>query len=83
MNVNFTGAIVVYVIIWWCVFFAVLPQGVRGVWEDEGEHADGVDQGAPADPQIGRKMRRATIIATPIWLVAMAVIFSGLIDFYG
>ena len=83
MNINITGAIVVYVIIWWLVFFPILSQDVRGVWEDEGEHAEGVEQGAPTDPQIWAKVRRASIITTPIWAVVMAVIFSGVIDFRG
>jgi len=74
---NVTGAIVVYVIIWWLCFFTVLPRNVTGVWEDAGDHAEGVDQGAPTDPQIGRKLRLATYIATPIWAVVAGIILSG------
>ncbi|MEL6365569.1 MAG: DUF1467 family protein [Pseudomonadota bacterium] len=79
---NVTGAIVVFVIIWWLVFFAVLPRGVRGVWEDDDAHADGVEQGAPADPQIWRKVRLTTFIATPLSAIVVAIILSGVIDFY-
>ena len=29
-----TGGIVIFVIVWWLCFFAVLPIGVRGQFED-------------------------------------------------
>jgi hypothetical protein len=43
---NPAGAIVIYVLIWWSVFFAVLPWGVRGRWESDDDGVKGADPGA-------------------------------------
>lgn len=74
---NFGAAIVVYVIIWWCVFFAVLPFGVRP--DDSG--VVGADPGAPADPRLKQKAITTSLIATGLWVIAVAVIVSGVINF--
>jgi predicted secreted protein len=79
MNVG--AAIVIFVIVWWCVFFAVLPLGVRGRWESESDGVAGADPGAPADPGLKRKAKLATMIAAPIALAICAVIASGIVSF--
>ena len=78
---NIASAIVIYIIVWWTVFFAVLPWGVRGIWESPESHARGAEQGAPEDPQIMRKVKRTTWISAIIWAVICLVIVSGIIDF--
>lgn len=55
-----TGAIVIFVIAWWLVFFAVLPIGVRGQFEDDSTVA-GTEEGAPVDPMIRKKAIWATL----------------------
>ena len=55
-------AIAIYFIIWWLVLFAVLPWGVRSQQEN-GDFARGTDPGAPAIPNLGRKLLWTTIIA--------------------
>lgn len=79
MNVG--SAIVVFVIVWWCVFFAVLPIGVRGRWESEADGVAGADPGAPVEPDLKRKAKLATLIAAPIGLAICAVIASGIVNF--
>ena len=79
MNVG--AAIVVFVLIWWCVFFIVLPFGVRGEWESDEPTAPGVEPGAPRDPNLRRKLLTTTIIAAPVWLLAMLAIASGVVNF--
>lgn len=54
-----TGAIVIFVIAWWLVFFAVLPIGVRGQFEDDST-VEGTEEGAPVDPMIRKKAIWAT-----------------------
>ncbi len=71
------AAIVVYILIWWCVFFAALPFGVRR--DDSG--VAGADRGAPADPQLKKKAIVTTAAAFGIWIVVVAVIISGVFDF--
>ncbi|MBI1392215.1 MAG: DUF1467 family protein [Alphaproteobacteria bacterium] len=74
---NPAGAIVIYILIWWCVFFAVLPIGVR---PDEND-IPGADRGAPSDPRLKQKAIWTTGIAFILWLAAVAVILSGVIDY--
>ncbi len=79
---NIAGGIVIYLIIWWTVLFAVLPWGVRSVWEDDpNNHPAGADQGAPQDPQLKRKAIRTTWMSAIIWVIVFIVIQSGIIDY--
>ena len=54
------GTIVIFVMAWWISFFAVLPIGVRGQFED-GEPTPGTEEGAPAQPMLLKKVIWATI----------------------
>jgi predicted secreted protein len=56
--------VMVYLVIWWTVLFAVLPLGVRRV-ENPGR---GEDHGAPEKPQLVRKAIITTIVAAVLWL---------------
>jgi len=79
---NIAGGIVVYLILWWTIFFAVLPWGVRGLWEDPDKaQPRGAEPGAPQDPQLMRKVLRTTWITAIVWLIVFAVIQSGIIDY--
>lgn len=78
---NPVGGVIIYILIWWCVFFAVLPLGVRGRWESEADGVAGADPGAPARPDLKRKAILASIISAGLWIVVAAVIVSGIIDF--
>lgn len=71
-------AVVTYVIIWWTVFFAVLPLGVRSQLE-EGEVTPGSEPGAPARPDLRRKVALTTAISAGLWVVVAVVIVSGVI----
>jgi len=84
---NLTGGLVLFAVIWFMVFFVVLPIRFKSQ-EEAGEVVPGTPRSAPADPQIGRKAKITTLIAIPIWAVLAAIIlFGGLtiydIDFYG
>ena len=50
-----TGSIIVYVLIWWIIFFSVLPVGIQSNKEKFKEKIEGVDPGAPINPKIGKK----------------------------
>ena len=47
-----TGSIIVYVIIWWIIFFSVLPVGIQSNKETFKEKIEGIDPGAPKNPKI-------------------------------
>lgn len=78
---NPAGAAVIFILIWWSVFFAVLPWGVRGRWESEDDGVAGADPGAPSAPRLFRKALITTAISTGVWAVVVLIILSGVIDF--
>ena len=61
-------AIAIYFIIWWVVLFAVLPWGVRSQSES-GPIVAGTDPGAPAVPQLRRKLVLTTIVAGGVFAI--------------
>ncbi len=71
------GLIVVFVVVWWMVFFAALPWGVRrGPATDEGH-----DAGAPANPRLWLKAAVTTAIAAVLTLAVWLVVTSDLFSF--
>ena len=50
-----TGSIIVYVMIWWIIFFSVLPIGIQSNKEVFKEKIEGIDPGAPKNPIIVKK----------------------------
>lgn len=76
---NLTGAIVLFAVIWFMVFFVVLPIRFRSQ-QDEGEIVPGTPASAPADAQVGRKAKITTMIAFVIWAVVASIIVSGAIS---
>ena len=74
------GGVIVYLLLWWLVLFAVLPMRVRPVWDDDGSHAKGAERGAPVNPELWFKIKRTSIIAAGLWLVVFAVMATGVFD---
>ena len=73
-----TSAIVLFAVVWFMVFFVVLP--LRMVSQgDKGEVVPGTPASAPADPQMKRKVKITTIWAFCIWAVIVGVILSGVV----
>ena len=67
------GATIVFVLGWWISFFAVLPIGVRGQWEDNST-APGTEEAAPKNPMLMKKAIWATIGAVVITVVAAVTV---------
>ncbi|MEI6098786.1 MAG: DUF1467 family protein [Alphaproteobacteria bacterium] len=71
-----TGAIVLFSMIWFIVFFCVLPW--RYVSQDEaGEVVPGTPRSAPEDPMLGMKAKVTSVIAVVLWAAICAVIMWG------
>lgn len=70
----FTG-LMLYLVIWWTVLFAVLPWGVKPSPNPEPGHAPS----APEHPRLGRKALITTLLAAVIWLIAYVIITSDLL----
>ena len=55
--------VMIYVLIWFVVLFAVLPWGVRQSSDPEPGH----DPGAPVNPNLWRKAIVTTVISLLLW----------------
>ena len=73
-----TSALVLFAVIWFMVFFIVLPLRLTTQGED-GAIVPGTHASAPADAQIKRKAKITTIWAVGLWIVIAGTILSGLI----
>jgi len=65
---SITGSIVIYVIIWWIVFFSLLPIDVN---RKKFKKIEGEDPGSPENPKILKKF----IFTTGISLVLFLIIY--------
>ena len=63
-----TGSLIVYIIIWWVVFFSLLPVGVKSNNLNYKENLEGSDPGAPKNPNIGKKFLYTTLITSIIFM---------------
>ena len=72
------GALVVFVITWWLSFFCVLPIGVQGQFEDDGEVVEGTEEGVPKEPMLKKKAIWATIGAVILTVLAHFIVVPWL-----
>lgn len=70
------GLIVAFTVVWWAVFFAVLPFGVR----QQEEVQIGTDPGAPANPMLWCKVGITTLIALVLVGGVYGADAAGLVD---
>ncbi len=76
-------SISVYLVLWWVVFFAVLPLGVRSHHEAGIDVPGGGEPGSPVDPKLGRKFITTTWITAVVFAVIWVVYTYGLIKLPG
>lgn len=75
---DFVGGIVVFIISWWLAFFCVLPIGVQGQFENDGEVIEGTEEGAPKEPMLKKKALWATIGAVILTALAHFIVVPWL-----
>ena len=75
-----TGSIIVYVLIWWIIFFSVLPVGIQSNKEKFNEKIEGIDPGAPLNPKIGKKFLITTLITSIIFIVIYYLVEFNLLN---
>lgn len=78
---NPVGALIIYILWWWLVFFAVLPFGVKARWESDDDGVRGAEPGAPSAPMLKKKLLQTSLIALGFWIVTILIIISGIFDF--
>ena len=61
-----TGLAIIYIIIWWIVFFAILPIDVN---RTKTVKIDGEDPGSPENPKIFKKFIYTTAISTVLFSI--------------
>ncbi len=72
-----TSAIAIYFLIWSLTLFAVLPTGVRTAREAGRKPVPGQADSAPLSPDLWRKARWTTIIATVLFAIYYANYVGG------
>ena len=75
-----TGSIIVYVLIWWIIFFSILPVGIQSNKEKFKEKIAGADPGAPINPKIAKKFLITTIITSIIFIVIYYLVEFNLLN---
>ena len=68
-----TSALVVFTLMWWVSFFAVLPIGIRGQWEDDST-IPGTEEAAPKNPMLLKKAMWATMSALVLTGIAAIIV---------
>ena len=63
---SITGSLIIYVLIWWIVFFALLPIDVN---REKKDNIKGIDTGAPENPKIIKKFAYSTLITSIIFII--------------
>ena len=66
-----TGLAIIYIIIWWIVFFTILPIDVN---REKPIKIDGIDAGSPENPKILKKFIYCTGITTIIFIIIYLMI---------
>ena len=62
---SITGSLIIYVLIWWIIFFSLLPIDVD---RKHKEMVEGADKGSPENPKIIKKIIYTTIITSIIFI---------------
>ena len=66
-----TGLAIIYIIIWWIVFFTILPIDVN---RQKSIKIDGEDTGSPENPKMLKKFIYCTVITTVIFVIIYLLI---------
>ncbi|TAJ36476.1 MAG: DUF1467 family protein, partial [Reyranella sp.] len=74
---SWATGVMVYIVIWWTVLFAVLPLGVRRV-EKPGK---GEEHGAPERPELLRKAIITSAVAAVLWLGFYGLHWADVLSF--
>lgn len=73
---SLTFSLAIYFMMWWILFLAILPFGVR-TQAEEGDVTPGTEQSAPKHPQMLKKVLANTIVTTLVFAAFYAFMESG------
>ena len=63
---SITGLAIIYIIIWWIIFFAILPIDVDRI---KIKKIEGEDPGSPENPRMFKKFIYRTVMSTILFVV--------------
>ena len=75
-----TGSVIIYVMIWWIVFFSVLPVGIQSNKEIQNKSDKRFDSGAPKNPNIAKKFLITTIITSIVFIVIYYLVYNNFLN---
>ena len=78
-----TGAIIIYISIWWIVFFSILPIGIKSQNIKISDELHGNDRGAPKNPKIKKKFFITTLITSIIFLIIYYLVSQDYLNLRG
>ena len=82
MAIQLSTALAIYFVIWWIALFLTLPFGVRSQHED-GVGAPGTDPGAPAIPDLRRKLVWTTVVSVVVFAACYVIYVERLVTLEG
>ncbi len=74
---SITGSLVIFIIIWWIVFFSLLPLDVN---REKKGLIRGSDAGAPENPKIIKKFIYSTLITSVIFIIIYILVKNELLN---
>jgi|TARA_B100000902_G_C26401874_1_gene478187 predicted secreted protein len=74
---SITGLAIIFIIIWWIVFFSILPIDVN---REKNDKIEGEDSGSPENPKILKKFLYCTGITTVIFAIIYLLIKFELLN---
>jgi predicted secreted protein len=77
-----TTGLAIFFLIWWIVLFVVLPWGVRSQ-EEGGQIAPGTDPGAPAIPNLRKKLIWTTLVSVVVFAACYVIYVERLVTLEG
>ena len=75
---SITGSLIIFVLIWWIIFFSLLPIDVD---RKHKEMVEGVDKGSPENPKIIKKIIYTTVITSIIFIGIFMLVKMGMLAF--
>jgi predicted secreted protein len=75
-----TGAIIIYISIWWIVFFSILPIGIKSQNQEFKDNLTCNDPGAPKNPQIAKRFLITTLITSILFSLIYYLIVNDYLN---